>query len=359
MELMKVSVHLREPVNGNLRNDNIRGEARWERQALEAFLENAEVTDVYSTGHLWRNSTHPKYRGVVPADSTDIIYVGHDWNVSAMGHINWKAILVNIFAGPWQEQKDQVQALSNRYGNKLIFTIGYSALLDTQKAYLKQFIPEENILCLPVPGAYQVSKSNGFDNRILLWPYRVLVLSAIYKAKSIRWALEQLAQDSTLNLKIVTSWSPSEIRDLCGDESVIITEDLSNYFWSRDETKDLSSVRDRVEIRNSQTHQQMLDLYAHTKLVLPHYRYFGGPGVEAAMYGVPFVGNMKMGAFTELDEYLFTNSEDEQLVVFNRLMTDKDFYTDIATKYRDYVDRTYSINAFNNNFNRIIRERNI
>lgn len=356
---MKVCVHLRDPANGNLTDGNLRGESRWERQALGAVLQNPLVTDVYTSGHLWRGVTDPKYRGAIQPSEKDVIFIGHDWNRSSLGSIEWKAIFINIFAGPWQEQKAEVQSFVTNYQNRLIFTIGYQALLKTQRAYLKQFIPEENILCLPVPGAESVRLTNAFDNKILFWPYRILVLSAVYKAKCIRWAFEKLAQDSSLRLRIVTSWNQSEIRDLVGGDSVPIQGDLDDYFWSREETKGFSSVRSQVEIRNSQTHQQMLDSYAHSKLVIPHYRYFGGPGVEAAMFGVPFVGNQIFGAFSEMEGYIYTNTEDEQLAVFDRLMSDRDYYTSVANTYRNYIDQTYTFDAFNRNLNKILSDRNL
>ena len=83
---MKVCIHLRDPVNGDLNNDNLRGESRWERQVLGALLQNELVTEVYSSGNIWRSPSDSKYKGIVQS-SDDVIFIGHDWFRSGLGCI--------------------------------------------------------------------------------------------------------------------------------------------------------------------------------------------------------------------------------------------------------------------------------
>src|SRR3990167_5488774 len=106
---MNVCVHLRDKVHGSLREDNIRGESRWERQALESCFENPEVEKVYSSGYGCPHS-HAKYQGLISnGTAVDTVLILHDWNYSVINRCKWKAIIINIFAGPWPEQRPEIQ----------------------------------------------------------------------------------------------------------------------------------------------------------------------------------------------------------------------------------------------------------
>jgi hypothetical protein len=77
------------------------------------------------------------------------------------------------------------------------------------------------------------------------------------------------------------------------------------------------------------------------------------------MNGVPFVGNGRGFAMENCPGYLTVASEQEHIETLNRLMSDHDFYSRTATSYRDYVAKTYTYEAFNNNLNKILTDRGI
>jgi hypothetical protein len=351
---------MRDPVSDNLRAGNLRGEARWERQVLEACLENTEITELYTSGHKWRG--YGKYKGLVNASiAKDCILILHDYWDSVINQYTYKGIIANIFVGPWETQKTAIKLKAQQYKEKLIFSVGYEAFdkIYNVKSYLKDFIPNENIVVLPVPGASYITDTNNFHNKILLSSYRILLLSSIYQSPSIIWALSKLRQDKELELVIVTSWNEKEKRDLINNESVPITGNMIDYFWNREQVKEFQDIKSQVTILNSIEHHEMLTLYSKTKLLLPCDKYYGGPGVEAAMHGVPFVGNLKNGAFAFCKEYLIASNSDEHLALLEKLYTNEEFYTTIANGYRDYAKANYSYQAFNNTFNQIMKERNL
>jgi len=121
---------MRQDVSKNLREGNLRGEARWERQVLEALLSNPEVTEVYTSGAVWPIKRHPKYRGLMKSDhSKDTILFTHDWNLDVISKHKYKAILVNIFSGPWESQQEEIHNYVAKYQDNLLFTLSYEIQL--------------------------------------------------------------------------------------------------------------------------------------------------------------------------------------------------------------------------------------
>jgi hypothetical protein len=355
---MKVCIGIRDALSDNLRSDNLRSESRWERQVLEALLDNPMVTDVYTSGYCW-GKNHAKYRGKVNTYD-DVILITHDYSPYHIGQHNWKAIITNIFCGPWNCQVDEVNNYITRFGKRFLFTIGYRSSYEAQVEYLGKFTNKDCICYLPCPSAPYVIKGSGFDRKILLWPYRIIFLRTIYESPPIKWALQKLQKDPSLMLKIVTGWKPNEVKDLENGVAVNLKTDMNEYIWTRPEFSPYLSVRKQVELIGSADWDIMLSYYAHAKIALPHERYGGGPPVEAGMHGVPFIGKQIINApYADCPNYLWTESSEEQITLLERLHTDREFYDLIANSYRDYTEKEHSYDAFNKQLNAILIERNL
>lgn len=354
---MRVCVAMRSGVPANPREGNVRGEARWERQVFEACLSNPEITELYTYGGRWQGRD-PKYKGLLSAQAApETILVAHDYNVSILNAHPYKMIIANIFGGPWEEQRGDVEALSAKMGKRLVFTVSFSALKHTHYPYLGTFIPEENVTYLPLPGASYVTEGSNFGNNILLWPYRIIFLSAVYEAEPVLWAFDKMLENPELQFRMVVGWSTGEAKDYVNEE-VIKIRNMTQYFWDVPSMKKYESLKPRVRLDMACSHQELLNIYQHTKICIPHYRYYGGPPIEAAMHGVPFVGtSMEEGAFFECSDYLTASTTKELRELLDRLLTDEVFYNDVANGYRNFARDTYGYEAFNKNLNKIIEER--
>jgi len=357
---MKVCIHMRQGISPDLEDGNLRGEARWERQVLAAMMENPEVTDVYTSGAVWPTGG-PKYRGMVNQSSApQCVLFLHDWRQSIIDQFHFKAVLVNIFSGPWKEQRSAIKKTAERYGDKLLFTLSYEVMEITHPDYLSSFIPRKNIQFISIPGASKVIEGSNFDKKTLLWPYRIIFMDQVYQTKAIIWALQKLMEDSSMKLKIATSWNTkSEPKDVSDGKAFNLPTDITTYFWNRPETQPYIAVKDQVKLFYSLTHKQILSLYAESKLVLPHYRYFGGPPIEAAMHGVPFVGNSANGAFSRYDKYVWTSDEDKHIEIMEKLYKDREYYDQTAENYKNYVKDNFTYAAFNRKVNSILKERGL
>ena len=88
-------------------------------------------------------------------------------------------------------------------------------------------------------------------------------------------------------------------------------------------------------------------------------RLFGGAPIEAGMHGVPFVGSGKTGALGDCEDYQYALTEVEACDVLNKLYNDREFYTKVGDAYRSYVKDHYTFEAFNNNLNNLLLDRNL
>lgn len=382
---MKICISLRDPAPTDLREGNLRSEGRWERQALEACISNPLVTDIYTAGYEWSGGKNitSKYRGQITkgvAPDTVLLIQDYNWNVITGSGYTYKAVLVNIFMGPWEPQKREIKNLVDKYGNKFMFTIGYPAALEGQALYLKDFIDVSNILVLPVPAVPAVVEGSNFNKKILLWPYRIIFFSSLSEMPVIDWALQKLITYPDLELVVATGWNRDEAKEInsTGTDAYSITRDLNEVFWEVEKHKPFISARSRVKILYSIPWKEMLTTYSNTKLMLPHATYNGGSPCEAGMYGVPFIGNGNSMTFKDCEpsfvqtamhrdgatfrgcaEFLVAGNSDQHLAMLDKLLIDEEHYNKIGNAYRDFIRRTYTYESFNNHLNNILTSRGL
>lgn len=382
---MKVCISLRDASPQNLKAGNLRSEARWERQALEACISNASITEIYTAGCEWHDGADitAKYKGVAPPNKvSDMILLMQDWNSSIINY-GFKAAIVNIFHGPWLEQQNEVLDLCKKYGGRIWLTIGFPVLfraelgIDTfgrpinrplpsllvqhagsDCSHLTKFVSRDHIINLPVPAAPYVVEQDNFNKNTILWCCRLVFMSQMQDAVSLSWALQQLRSDPTLNLEVVTGWSPTEVRNYV-DGQVITIGDITEAFWDLPTFQPFKDVRNRVAIHLDLNWDDVLNKYSNAKLMVTYGKQYGGPGIECGMHGVPFVSSGVVGALADCPDYLHAPSEKEACYIFDRLMTDHDFYVRIAKSYRKYTDETYTYAAFNYNINKLLSDNGL
>jgi len=362
---MKICIPLRSPASSDLKLDNLRSESRWERQALEACVQSPLVDVVYTLGCSWHGGTavSSKYKGPLgPNDAADTVLLVQDCNLGWITKYKYKAIIVNIFAGPWVEQLEAISEVVAQYGDRFIFSVGFPVLYRNEGAmsHLQKFLSKDNIVLLPQPGIPRPRYKDCFDNKTLLWAWRLIFFSQITTDPGITWALDKLREDDSLDLYILTGWKRNEVKDLVDGEVVWITENIEDYFWSREEFKPYIDLRSRVVVEYSLSWGAVLDKYSEAKLLAYCGKYFGGPPLEAATFGVPFVGNSwTHGALVDCPGYLVASGAEEASVLLDRLMVDREFYVEKALSYHQYAVTNYTYASFCKNIYSILEERGI
>jgi len=360
MDNISVCVFIRNPAPGNLRSGNLRGEPRWERQALEACLNNPQVGSVYTSGHVWGGS-HPKYKGKMrPNVAAETVLLTHDWHRGQIQGYNYKAVFANIFSSPAPTQVSQVKDTNKQLNGKLFFTLGYPHLYNevAKIEQLENFLPRDNIVLLPVPGSPGVVHDSNFDKTKLLWAQRCAHMLRMENSLPLLWSLQQLDKNKDLTLEVLSGWSPREAKNYV-DGRVISLPDVTKAWWELEKFAPYIHLKDRVTLHPQLGWDEVLTLYGQSKLLLTYGLSFGGPPVEAGMYGIPIVTNGISGAMVDCEEYLHTATEADALLIYERLLNDREFYDRVGSSYRDYVDKTYTYAAFNANFNRLLVDKSI
>jgi glycosyltransferase involved in cell wall biosynthesis len=190
-------------------------------------------------------------------------------------------------------------------------------------------------------------------------------MSQMGDSASLLWSLKMLEKNEELSLDILTGWQPNEVKDWVNERPVYMP-DITKAFWKLSNFSSLSSVKDRVRIHLQLSWEEVLSKFSQAKLFTTYGRLFGGPPIEAAMHGIPFVGSGKTGALCDCAEYLHVNSETYTTsgepgacTVLEKLYSDRDFYTKVGNAYREYVKEHYTYDSFNRNLNSILKNKNL
>jgi hypothetical protein len=299
----------------------------------------------------------------------DTVLLMQDWNASAVKQFNYRAAFVNVFSGPWDHQVAEVKAAHNRLGGRLFFTMGFPVMYRNEfgsgevavrkvESHLGKFLPRENILCLPVPGSPGVVEGSNFDKTQLLWAQRCIFMQQMGESVSLLWALQKLTEDPSLTLDVLSGWRAEEVKDYV-DGQVVKRPNIVSAFWQLEKFVPFAHLQGRVRIHLQMDWENVLNLYGSSKLLVTYGRAFGGPPIEAGMHGVPFLASGPTGALVDCSEYLHAPSELDALPIFERLLTDRDYYNHIGGSYRNYVRDNYTYEAFNRNLNKIISDKGV
>ena len=351
MNKPNIAVCLRDSINGKLKDDNLRGEPRWERQALEALYQSDKF-NIATIEHKWDKEKvlfEPN-----DAFAKDAFLVIQDFNPGIIMKRKWRGVIVNLFSEPWKIYEKQLNELKQQYGKNLIFTYGFPKRHLAMQLLQEQALGKEWLKCLPVPGAPYISDNNNFDKNILLMPYRLLLLYLNYAPSygslhpTIQWLGETLEKYNQYQVYFMTGYAQQEAS----------IEEIQNAIFKTAPL--LKKHKDRVKILHSISWSEVLDLYKETKLMCHFAATYGGPPIEAGMHGIPFVGrgadNETFGPLALCPNYLTAASPEDSIPYLNRLLNDQEYYTLIGNSYREYVRQTYTYENFANNVFNLIQE---
>jgi len=394
--MFNACIALRDPIPGDLRDGNLRSEGRWERFALEACMENPEIEEVYTLGYDWPEgrSLYPKYKGLLgPVTPSNCVLLLQDWNaaIHLIGKYQFTAVVVHVFHGPWLDQIEQIEEKRTIVNGNLFFCMGHPEMylrelgdtdgehkewLQENKAgiempeHLGNFTTSEKFFFLPLPWIPKSYYEDRFHNKNILWCNRIQFLSDLQTSPSVRWALDKMLKDNTLQLRVLTGWPLAAARDhdFIKNETIYLNdigEDMNGYFWKHKDIQPYSSLKDRVQLCYEVDYANMLVEQSQAKVLIGEKISYGGPPLEAAMHGVPFVQSggspqiCQHGALAGCPDYLSTPTDEEGCALLDRLLVDHDFYTKIAKSYNTYAVNTYSYAAFNNSLNRFLVSRKV
>lgn len=368
---MRAAVRMSQVVETTLRADNFRSEHRWERQLVDALLQNGSFSAVHSIETCHRAGAEKPVRFVdgLAGDASDVVAFSSE--TQDLGwHVTPKAWFLNFYsyrrlmAG--EETHSKLMRLKDAYGNRLVLFYPYQdhqfasrwgraelgPALDAAQTFPDSF--EE--LCMPlVP---EVSKENGFDRKILLVPARHILTEVDVAgddwAALFAWAAQKMS-GSDLELHLMTGYEQADF-DFRGWRGT-----LDEMFWEQPSARSLLPVRDHVRLHMGMGWDRSLDLFSKAKLVLGVLA-GGSAAVEAAAYGVPFVSIARSGPMK--DGVAVTQVEGEHLVeqalpILDRLFGDRKAYDDVADRNREFVALHYSYMAFNFKLNEILHRRGI
>lgn len=341
---MKYLVNLTAPVNTTLNADNLRGEPRWERNAVDALVSGGR--DVHTVLDVWRsplpcpNNLHSGIKSEWLDDSIMITY-----GVPARTHIGdtrAKYYMVQYLDGPTMQTRDEFLKFNREKPNSIVAMCGFRSFhwLNT----LQGVLGHENVEFVEGPAVPYVVDSNNFDKPYLFWAYRNFydyidressnMEILFYKINSF------LQGDPNLRVALlVHPWGAKRdelMRAMAGDRSA--------WFKSLSIGGILGANADRVDIFSELNWHEMLDLMSKTRLIISPPEPLGGPPYEASMYGIPIVLCEDTNPFQDSGRTPFFP---ELLRVPPRTISNQ-FINELEHLFRDYNYYSAHGNAYRN-----------
>jgi hypothetical protein len=164
--------------------------------------------------------------------------------------------------------------------------------------------------------------------------------------KLCRWILSKLSHDNMLEFHIM--FGLSDFNGHSPEEAI----------WSIPSMSLLSRFRDRIKIHGELGWDEVLNLMSKTKLCIAFPLRYGGPPLEASMFGIPMIGQPDISPFIELPEYIGVNYDNDRFMTeIERLYSDHSYYRIKGDAYRNYSNNNYTYSAFLKNLNILTLER--
>lgn len=357
---MKFVVNLTSPnVTNSLKGGNFRGEPRWERQAVEALLEHGHTVNTIMSG-AWTGTAKPgNLHYGLPSNPQDFIGMAHDFQPASVPPI-FKASIFNMFSIHYfRDIPEKVKEYKNKYGNNLIFTQGYYKSAN-EKDIIKA-VGTSNYEYLGVPGIPKIYEGDNFNKKKILWISRGIHLHAFPGKENpelvtfIDWVISKLEKDPALEFIICSGLSQ---RDMDWQKWNCTVEE--RIFQSSIIQK-LQPYRNRIQVPIDLDWNKILDLMEDVKLsvsIAPDR--WGGPPVESAGYGIPYVHIAPPAMFEHMDGGCLASSDNiHRLKIYDKLMDNHSFYRSEGDKYREFTRKHHTYEAFNKRVLEILSSRGI
>ena len=370
---MRLAVRMSQPVTTTLRADNHRSEHRWERQLVDALLQNECVSFVHSVEPRWLSTAQQPGKfvdGLRADDVGDAIIVSSEVQ-DLYGKLRPKAWVLIFYSyrklRPTEELFTRIEELKAEYGERLILFYPYKdsevgTPWDRETGSVDvawECRDHLENLCMPiVPG---VTFDEAFDRKILLVSVKHL-LSEMDAAPDewelifdwVAYAMRESAA-SDVEIHFVTGYEQADF-DFRG-----WTGTLDEQFWSRKISAKLEPFRERVRLHMAMGWEDVLRLFSQTKLVV-NMLAGGNSPVEAAAHGVPFVSFMKSGPMKEssgLAPVYSPHATEQALRLLDQMFVSRELCAEIADKNRSFVTRHYTATAFNVKLNEALSKRGL
>jgi hypothetical protein len=360
---MPVLLHMTSRIQNALNDGNLRGEARWERNVLEALISHG--IQVHTTLNVKANDQLELpsnfHNGVNLDWIQDSIYISHGSPSNAylppLG-ISCKYYLIQWFNGPQIETARSLQNLIDTNPSNTILTTNF--LSGGYYAHLDARFPGR-VRHIEGPAVPDVDLTiDNFNKNILLWAYRdpmqfLVVPSTI---QLCNWIKVQFEKNPNLRLVFLMGELES---NLIGKWNFQGHHHIFNTYSS---LSPLKAYQDRIDFKYDLHWHEVLNIYKETKLVVSPARPLGGPPYEASMFGIPIVLEDKINPFQDnarhafFPELLTAPCGVNQVFInhLDKLSNDHNIYRKHGDAYRNYVAKKATYKGYIQNLNNMFDE---
>jgi hypothetical protein len=359
---MRFVVNLTSPnVTESLKHGNFRGEPRWERQATEALLELGHPVHTISNGTWSPSNTKPHNLHYCISNelAKEAVCLAHDFQPDSVPPI-FKSSIFNMFSTHYfRDIPEKVTNYKNIYKQNLVFTQGY--LNSQNEKDIIKAVGKEYVEYLGCPSANKVHYQDNFNKPNLVWLSRGVHLHAFPGKENpeliqfIDWVKERLEKDSNLKFFIITGLSQ---RDMDWQKWNCTVEER---VWQSTVIQRLNSVKSQVVIPVNLDWCEVLDIMADTKLsisIAPDR--WGGPPVEAGMFGIPYVAPQDHSLYKHMGAGLLEASHlTDRIKLYTQLMDNHEMYRSHGDLYREFIKNNHTYESFQKQLLSILKKRGI
>lgn len=367
------------PIRTSIAGENLRGEDRWRRNALRAFLQEGYTVATWTEQWLSEQVPPENFIDNLSAkpelyNNNKVVVISHSLPTHIYGLTlnsefpkTFHKYLINIWSsaqttpdGCVPAMKELVNSVANR--EDVAITHSFSRSLESSQIRdaLRQFGIEDRFSILCNPGVESVDfGADNFDKKTLLWlnrdPYGWFLRSnggaEVPARQYMSWLASKLLEDEEYNITFITGDSKASAESNWG------TTNLKESMLSHTIGSPLRPFQDRVHILLDTPWEEVMSVIKNeTKLLINTPMRYGGPPIEAASVGIPTVGLINTNPFIDMPGY---HGVPEHFYVglpkeYDRLLHDHTYYRQEGDRFRQYTHDNYTYKAFVDNTLRLL-----
>lgn len=347
---MKYLIHLSMAINNGIGGDNLRGEPRFERNLLSAFISSGET--IYTTDYpkpIWNSGQAPDnlktYTEIGGIKNT--VYFSHGAPNHTTIYREAENYIIQQFNVPDPPIRNTIKALMEN-ANLLITTSFNNNLINLKNDY-----GDSNVVLIEGPAVPDiVYRGEDSSPYYMLWSYRNFFQFTSRHPLEVKtifsWCLSKLLRYENYRVCVVVGDFPEHGKT---------EEQVTEWFWGLGCVAPLKNHKDRVDVFYNVDWDTMMQLNKHTRVIISPAESAGGPPYEAAINGVPIVLNEKSFPFKFSGAIMSGDSVNDFVGHLESLMSDKYYYS--ASKlYYNYVRERASYSAYIEQIKKEIESRN-
>lgn len=363
---MKYLVHCTAPITSLINADDLRGEPRWERNALEALVSSGR--EVHTVWDVWK-SPEPcppnLHSGIKEEWLDDSIMITYGVTGSTnIGDIKAKYYIVQYLDGPNTETKNGF--LKHHYKNpgSILATCSFKGWHWLRR--LREELGSENVEWVEGPAVPFIVEGESFNKPYLFWSYRNFWDYMDREPGQMELLFNKianfLAQDSSLKFKLlIHPWGPrhAEITEAMKGNRI-------DWVLRHSFAKSLIPFRNRIEVVSAINWKELLEIMSQTRLIVSPPEPLGGSPYEASMYGVPIILGDQTNPFQDSEGKLYFPEvlrapshtiSFEFLKELEHLFSDHDYYKQHGDAYRKYTEEHATYKAWLDHLDEITQKR--